>query len=92
MPGVLDDLLARYGETLSIEECAELLRKSPQTVSRRLRRGEIPGYKVGDGWVIPTAGLRELLWAGANAAAQALERGEPLTALQDLEPLPDGED
>jgi excisionase family DNA binding protein len=39
-----------YDELLTPEEAAEYLRVNPQTIYRLLRRGGIPGAKVGHQW------------------------------------------
>jgi excisionase family DNA binding protein len=44
-------------ETLTPEEAARYLRVNTQTVYRALRRGRLPGGKVGRQWRIPKAAL-----------------------------------
>lgn len=72
MPSPLDDVFGRFGLTMSIEECAEVLSVEPQQVRRRLRLSEddprrIPGYRPGGGkWVLYTAEIREYVEASAG--------------------------
>ena len=42
------DKLASFPFFLTVEEVAELIRVSPQTVRRMIEKGQIPGYQVGD--------------------------------------------
>jgi excisionase family DNA binding protein len=88
MPGTVDAILARYPETLTVDEVAKVLRRKRATIVRACAAGRIPAYKVSDAWVIPRDGIRALLLAGANKPAQALEHGEALNALD----LPDEAD
>lgn len=46
------DFLARYGDELSVEELAELLGKTPQTVYKWLKADELPGHLVNGVWLI----------------------------------------
>lgn len=39
------------------EEVAPLLRCSARTVEDRLRVGDLPGEKFGEGWILPTQAL-----------------------------------
>lgn len=71
MPNPLDEVFGRYGATMSIEECADLLGIEAQQVRRRLRLTEgdprrIPGYRPGGvgKWIIPTAAVRAYVEAG----------------------------
>jgi excisionase family DNA binding protein len=42
---------------LTISEVAEILRVHPATVYRVVRRGELPGFKIGNSWRINKASL-----------------------------------
>lgn len=42
---------------LSVSEAARLLRVSEQTVRRLMRRGQLPGFRVGAQWRIDRDGL-----------------------------------
>lgn len=44
---------------LDASAAAELLLCSVKTVEERLRLGDLPGEKFGDGWAVPTAALLE---------------------------------
>jgi excisionase family DNA binding protein len=91
MPGTVDAILARYPETLTVNEVAAILRRKRETIVRACAAEKIPAYKVSDAWVIPRDGIRRLLLAGANKPAQALEHGEALRAL-DLQDDSDEDD
>lgn len=39
------------------EEAASLLRCTQRTIEDRLRSGDLPGEKFGEGWIIPTQAL-----------------------------------
>ena len=47
--------------TLTADDCATLLNCSKSQVHRLVRRGEIPGVKVGRGWVFIEADIVEWL-------------------------------
>ena len=48
-------------ETLTVDEVAAVLRISVQAVRRLLRRGELPGVRVGKLWRIPRSALEAFL-------------------------------
>jgi hypothetical protein len=86
MPNPLDAVFSRYGVTMSIEECAELLGIEAQQVRRRLRLPDtdprhIPGYRPGGvgKWIVPTAAMRAYVEAGAGyrAGDDSPGAGEP---------------
>jgi excisionase family DNA binding protein len=56
---------------LSPTEAAELLRSDPRTVRLAAAAGEIPGFKVGTFWKIPTSWLRAQAQIGDGDAAAA---------------------
>jgi len=49
---------------LTITEVAQILRVHPATVYRVVRRGELPGFKIGNSWRINKASLD--LWLSAE--------------------------
>ena len=61
-------------ETMGAEECAELMRCTPEHVEEMARAGEIPGLKIGRGWLFLRADL--LVFLAEKARAQAQERRE----------------
>ncbi|MGA7870096.1 MAG: helix-turn-helix domain-containing protein [Candidatus Binatus sp.] len=48
---------------LTIQEVAEVLRTHPTTIYRLIRRGELPGFKIGGNWRINRASLDSWLSA-----------------------------
>jgi excisionase family DNA binding protein len=46
-------------EYLTIDQVAELLKVSGKTIRRLVRRGEIPGFKVGGQWRIKRGDIDE---------------------------------
>jgi len=74
LDAVFDDL----PRLLDPDQVADLLGKSKAAVYGWLRTGTIPGYKLGSGWVIVAADLKEYIRAGANQAAGGGEEREEL--------------
>lgn len=52
----------------SAPETAHVLGKDHRTVLRALKDGQIPGFKVGRDWCVPTAWLREQARMGGGDA------------------------
>ena len=52
-------------------EAARLLGMDPRTVRRAIAEGQIPGFKVGTSWKIPTAWLRSQARIEDSVAATA---------------------
>jgi excisionase family DNA binding protein len=50
-----------HPEWLTVQETAEYLHSCAETVKRLLRKGELPGIKVGRRWLVPKAQLIEYL-------------------------------
>lgn len=46
---------------LTVEEVAEILRASPQTVRNMIKRGEIPAIRIGRPWLIKKSDLDRIL-------------------------------
>jgi len=59
-------------ETIDAEGCAELLRCSIDQVEEMARTGEIPGLKIGRGWLFVPADL--LAFIAERAREEAQER------------------
>lgn len=57
----LEEIFAAYPSTLSIEQLAEVLGVEPVTVYRWLRKGALPGYKIGNTWVIYRDEVRDFM-------------------------------
>lgn len=47
-----------HNELLTVEEASEMLRTSPYTLRRMLRRGEVAGVKLGNQWRVSRSALR----------------------------------
>lgn len=48
-------------EVLTTDEVADLLECEPKTIEEKLRRGELPGVKLGRSWMCPRQALLETL-------------------------------
>ncbi|WP_071954894.1 helix-turn-helix domain-containing protein [Delftia sp. HK171] len=48
-------------EILTVSDLAEILNCDAETVATRLISGDLPGTKIGRGWIIPTQALLERL-------------------------------
>lgn len=47
-----------------LDEVAELLRVSPQTIRAEARAGRLPGVKIGRRWIFPRNRIEEFLSGG----------------------------
>jgi excisionase family DNA binding protein len=56
----INELMNKMGEILTVAEVAILLRLHPTTVYRLVKRGDLPGFKIGDNWRISSDALE--LW------------------------------
>jgi excisionase family DNA binding protein len=56
--------MAKLKRVLTIGEVAEMLRVHPTTIYRLVKRGELPGFKVGGNWRINSDALENWLEAG----------------------------
>lgn len=50
-----------FGKILTISEVAQILRMHRNTVYRLVKRGDLPGFKIGDNWRVNEKALRTLL-------------------------------
>ena len=50
-----------FEKTLTIAEVAQILRIHRNTVYKLIRRGDLPGLKIGDNWRVTTTALRTVL-------------------------------
>lgn len=76
-------------ETMDADECAALLRCSVDQVEELARTGEIPGVKLGRGWLFVRADL--LAYIAELARQQAAERRArhaPATHATNVSPMP----
>lgn len=46
------EYLGQYGETLSVEDIAEITGLSKQTVRTELENGSLPGCRIGRQWIV----------------------------------------
>jgi excisionase family DNA binding protein len=56
--------MKKLGEVLTVAEVAVLLRLHPTTIYRLVKRGDLPGFKVGDNWRISSNALENWLLDG----------------------------
>lgn len=61
------------GEILTIDEACALVGCKPCTLISRLRAGDLPGTKIGRGWIIP----RDAFVAGLNQLALEKKTRKP---------------
>lgn len=61
-PQPAPEYLSEYGETLSVEEVAEITNLSKQTIRTELEAGNLPGCKIGRQWIVPKPGLVAFLY------------------------------
>jgi excisionase family DNA binding protein len=52
------------GRVLTINEVAAIFRVHPTTIYRLVRRGDLPGFKIGGNWRINKASLDSWLSSG----------------------------
>lgn len=57
----LAEKMAKLKTVLTIGEVAEMLRVHPTTIYRLVKRGELPGFKVGGNWRINSTALESWL-------------------------------
>jgi excisionase family DNA binding protein len=58
-------------QLLTPEETAEYLRVNPQTIYRLLRRGKLPGAKVGHQWRVRRSDLESFLQGNVFMGGQS---------------------
>lgn len=61
-----------YPEMLTVEQAAAFLQSTRDTVYRRLRKGQLPGLRVGHEWRVP----KSLLLAAARDNVTTGKGGE----------------
>jgi len=65
-------------DTIDSDQCAELLKCTPEQVEALARDGDIPGLKIGRGWLFIRADL--LAYLAERARAEAQERRQKRAA------------
>jgi excisionase family DNA binding protein len=65
-----------HRHVLTVEQAADLLQLSPDTLYAMLRRGEVPGKKLGGQWRIPRAPFMD--WLHAGLLPEIVEPPEPV--------------
>lgn len=73
-------------EILTIDDLAELFACDKETAAARLTSGDLPGVKVGRGWIIPRQALFERLNEKAREEA-AIRREKRAASLEDAQQL-----
>lgn len=58
-----------FGKILTIAEVAQILRMHRNTVYRLVKRGDLPGFKIGDNWRVDEKALRTLLARESDSKA-----------------------
>lgn len=61
-----EDYWAQFPETLTTTDVATIIRTGVQAVRARLRRGTIPGHRIGDTWIIFKPEIRAWLTSTSN--------------------------
>lgn len=64
------------------EEVADYLRLNRETVYRNLRRGQLPGIKVGSQWRVSRTALNKALDAPGLHKESLLESSEPTPSVR----------
>lgn len=67
-------------ETINAAQCAALLQCTETTVEELTRKGELPGIKIGRGWIYVKADL--LNYLAEKARLEAQDRRDAATASQ----------
>lgn len=60
------DYWAQFPDTLTTTDVAKIIRTGVQAVRARLRRGTIPGHRIGDTWIIFKPEIRTWLASTSN--------------------------
>ncbi|XJC73372.1 helix-turn-helix domain-containing protein [Delftia tsuruhatensis] len=71
-------------EILTVNDLAELFACDKETVAARLTSGDLPGVKVGRGWIVPRQALFERLNEKAREEAAA-RRAQQATAIDEAQ-------
>lgn len=76
-------------DTLDAAQCAELLKCTPEQVEALARDGEIPGVKIGRGWLFIRADLLAYLAERARTEAQERRqrRAAPAQGPSNVQPI-----
>lgn len=59
---------AGYGDVLTVEDLAQILRLSVKTVQRQCKRGDLPAVSIGRRWYVPKARLVAFLLGDSEHA------------------------
>ena len=76
---------ASQPETIDADECAALLRCTPGQVEEMARGGDIPGLKIGRGWLFVRADL--LTFLAERARQEAADRRAKRSPGPKVEPI-----
>lgn len=61
-----EDYWSQFPDTLTTADVAAIIRAGVPAVRARLRDGTIPGYRIGESWVVFKPEIRAWLAAGSN--------------------------
>lgn len=59
-----DYLFDKYGPAMTPNDAGEVIHRHPTRVRELIQQGALPGVKIGNRWVIPTAKFAEILEGG----------------------------
>ena len=60
-PRTSGEAYASSNEAYSVDEAAKICRCEPETLVVRIELGDIPGLKIGRGWIIPCEAFKQRL-------------------------------
>lgn len=58
-----------YGDLMTVQEVAQVVQQTPQTVRRLMAAGKIPACRIGTRWYTPKSRLVEFVERGIDGAA-----------------------
>lgn len=75
-------------DTIGPDECAQLLRCTPEHVEELARQGELPAVKIGRGWIFVKADLLAYLAERAREEAAQRRSRREVVRMAPREPTP----
>ncbi len=71
---------------VSVDEAARFASCHPVTIRRMIRRGDLPGYKVGSHWRLKISDLEAALGATPERQAERRPKGRFARLVQEMSP------